>query len=106
MKDYSIDTMEIFIFENIFSRFGCPKALMSDQGSHLLNSTIHKLTEEFMIHDQQSKPYHPHENGTVETFNKILEQVLTKICNVNKYNWNERVIALLWAHKMNSNKLS
>ena len=35
------------IFENIFTRFGCPHILMSDQGTHFLHQTIQLLTEEF-----------------------------------------------------------
>ena len=47
VKDCSSDIAAQFIFENIVTRFGCPRVLMSDQGSHFLNQTIKALTKEF-----------------------------------------------------------
>ena len=34
--------MATFIYDNIISRFGCPKILSSDRGTHFLNSLFGK----------------------------------------------------------------
>jgi transposase InsO family protein len=82
VKDYSATTTARFIFDDIITRFGCPKILMSDQGIHFINNIVESLTEEFAVHHQKRTPYHPQENGIVEEFNKILETTLTNICSV------------------------
>jgi transposase InsO family protein len=106
VKDCSETTTAHFIFDDIITRFGWPKILMSDQGTHFINNTIEDLTDEFAVHHQKSTSYHPQANGTVEAFNKILETTLTKLCCVNMDDWDLRVLAVLWAYRTSCKKLT
>jgi hypothetical protein len=54
VKDCSETTAVRFIFDDIITRFGCPKILMSDQGTHFINKIVEALTEEFPVHHQKS----------------------------------------------------
>jgi transposase InsO family protein len=106
VKDCSATKDVHFIFDDIITRFGCSNILMSDQDTHFINKIVESLTEEFVVHHQKSMPYHPQENGTVEAFNKNLETTLTKICSVNRDDWDLRVPAVLWAYRTTCKKLT
>jgi transposase InsO family protein len=99
VKYCSAKTTTNFLFEQVITRFGCSRILMSDEGTHFIDSTIKDMAEEFEFFHQKSTAYHPQENGTVESFNKILENALTKICNVNRDDWDLKLPAVLYAYR-------
>ena len=79
---------------------------MSDHNTHLLNETISVLTQEFQVYHQNRMPYHPQANGTKEAFNKILENVLTKVCNAQRNDWDVCVLVVLWAYRTTCKNLT
>jgi transposase InsO family protein len=84
IKDCITETTTHFLLEKVITRCGCPRILMSDQGNHFTNNIIKDMTKDFEFYHQKSTSYHPQENGTMKSFNNILENALTKICNVNR----------------------
>ena len=99
VKDYTYKTTTLFKFQNIMTRFKFPIVLMSDQAMYIINYNIRSLNQEFMIHHQNISPYHSQVNDTMEEFNKILKHALTKICNYEMDDWDEQILAVLWAYR-------
>jgi len=99
MKDCSVAIVAKFIFEYNLSNFGYAKILMSDRGSYFLKKTIIYLLKELRMYHQKSISYHPQANGTVEAFNKILENAFMKIYNANRNDWDVCIPTILCAYR-------
>jgi hypothetical protein len=50
VKDCSETIVACLIFDDIIPRFGCPKILMSNEGTHFINKNIEALSQEFEVH--------------------------------------------------------
>ena len=55
---------------SIYGRYGLPKTIHSDQGSHFTANVITSLCEYFTVNKQYSLAYRPEANGIVERCNK------------------------------------
>jgi len=52
-----------FLYEHIFTRFGCPLATVTDQSTHFINDVIKYLTNHFIFKHTSSTIYYPQGNG-------------------------------------------
>nr|CAN65916.1 hypothetical protein VITISV_028776 [Vitis vinifera] len=55
-----------FLKENIFSRFGVPKAIISDGGTHFCNKPFETLLAKYGVKHKVATPYHPQTSGHIE----------------------------------------
>ena len=58
-----------FITRCIFARYDCPRAIISDGGSHFNNSHFRALLKKYGVHHCITTPYYPQANGQVEVSN-------------------------------------
>ncbi|KAI3448686.1 hypothetical protein Pfo_005351 [Paulownia fortunei] len=88
-----------FLKENILSRFGIPRSIISDGGKHFCNKVFGTLMKKYGIIHKVATPYHPQTNGQVELANREIKQILEKTVNPNRKDWSLRLTDTLWAYR-------
>ncbi|XP_050890921.1 uncharacterized protein LOC127096386 [Lathyrus oleraceus] len=88
-----------FVRSNIFCRFGIPRAIISDQGTHFCNCTMEALLRKYGVVHRVSTAYHPQTNGQAEISNREIKQVLEKMVQPNRKDWSRRLEDALWAQR-------
>lgn len=48
-----------FIRKHIFTRFGTPKAMITDGGMHFINNLVHNLLAKYRVRHKVAITYHP-----------------------------------------------
>src|SRR6266508_2887197 len=87
-----------FIYEEIICRFGAPRVLQSDRGTHFVNEVIQELTDKFQIRHSLSSLYHLQSNGLVKRFNKILCEGLAKVAETIN-DWDSYIQPVLFSYQ-------
>ncbi|GJZ63723.1 reverse transcriptase domain-containing protein [Tanacetum coccineum] len=54
--------------KSLFARFGTPRAIISDRGTHFCNDQFAKVMAKYGVTHRLSTPYHPQTSGQVELY--------------------------------------
>ena len=60
----------------LFARFGMPRAIISDGGTHFYNRNIEALLSRYEVKHKIATPYHPQTIGQVEVSTRELKRIL------------------------------
>ena len=87
------------IKEHIFSRFGIPRAIISDGGLHFCNRSFESLLKKYGVTHKVSTAYHPQTNGRAELANREIKHILEKTVSPNRKDWSLRLTDALWDYR-------
>ena len=85
--------------EIIFPRFGVPRMVISDGGSHFIDKTFRTFLRELGAMHNVATPYHPQTSGQVETSNKQIKNILQKTVDEMGTAWKLKLPQALWAYR-------
>jgi hypothetical protein len=86
--------------ELIFLRYGVPRIVISDRGSHFTDRTFQKALSEVGVDHRIATPCHPQTSGQAETLDKQIKNILQKIVNQMGRSWRSKLSEALWAYRM------
>nr|GEY71848.1 reverse transcriptase domain-containing protein [Tanacetum cinerariifolium] len=85
--------------KSLFARFGTPRAIISDRGTHFCNDQFAKVMRKYGVTHHLSTTYHPQTSGQVEVSNRGLKRILERTIGQNRASWSDKLDDALWAFR-------
>ncbi|CAM8948461.1 unnamed protein product [Rhodiola kirilowii] len=83
----------------IFPRFGVPRTVISDGGSHFKERNFETLLKKYGIYHTIGTPYHPQISGQVEISSREIKSILGKTVSSHRKDWASKLDDALWAYR-------
>ena len=87
-----------FLQRNILSRFGTPRTIISDGGSHFANKVFDKLMGRYGNKHIMRFAYHHQKNGLAEISNREIKKILENTVSSSRKDWSLKLNDALWAY--------
>ncbi|GKC12611.1 reverse transcriptase domain-containing protein [Tanacetum coccineum] len=85
--------------KSLFARFGTPRAIISDRGTHFCNDQFAKVMSKYGVTHRLATAYHPQTSGQVEVSNRGLKRILERTVGKNRASWSDKLDDALWAFR-------
>nr|GFB62946.1 reverse transcriptase domain-containing protein [Tanacetum cinerariifolium] len=85
--------------KSLFSRFGTPKSIINDRGTHFCNDQFSRVMAKYGVTHRLSTAYHLQTSGQVEVTNRGLKRILERTVGENRATWSDKLEDVLWAFR-------
>nr|GEU85932.1 reverse transcriptase domain-containing protein [Tanacetum cinerariifolium] len=86
--------------KSIFARFGTPRAIISDRGTHFYNDQFANVMLKYGVTHRLATAYHPQTSGEVKVSNRGLKRILERTVGENRASWSDKLDGALWAFRI------
>ncbi|GJZ97359.1 reverse transcriptase domain-containing protein, partial [Tanacetum coccineum] len=84
--------------KSLFARFGTPRAIISDRGTHFRNDQFAKVMLKYGVTHRLSTAYHPQTSRQVEVSNRGLKRIERAMGEI-RASWSDKLDDALWAFR-------
>ena len=91
VRDNTAQTAVRFIKEEVIAKFGTPRCILTDNGTHFTSTMMNELIKQIGATHLYSTPYHPQTNGQIERYNSTMDAKIGTLSNARKTDWDEQL---------------
>ncbi|KAJ8369228.1 hypothetical protein SKAU_G00092560 [Synaphobranchus kaupii] len=99
VPDQSAATTAERLVEEMFTRFGAPAELHSDQERNFESQVLAEVCKRLGVTKTRTTPLHPQSDGLVERFNRTLATQLAIFASQHQCDWDRHLPLVLWAYR-------
>ena len=99
IKSAGADVIAQLFVEELVSRHGAPRTLLSDRGKNFLSKLVQEICDLFAVKKVNTTAYHPQTDGLTERFNHTLCSMLSMYVSKHQRDWDRFIPFALFAYR-------
>ena len=104
IPNHEAETVADKLVRDIFTKFGIPEYILTDQGTEFTSKLLKQITTLFKIKHQLSTAYHPQTNGALERSHEVLSTYLRHYIDEDQTNWDKFIEFYIFAYNTSQHR--
>jgi hypothetical protein len=96
VRDGTAATAARFLQEDVICKYGTPKCILTDNGTHFTSSMMETLLKRLRIVHVYATPYRPQTNGEIERFNGTMDAKLASLSSQSRSDWDDQLLYVIF----------